>query len=77
MKIRFFRGSSPLASVLPAALGLTLLGLALGPASSKAGALLAQDAEVAMRGGKKVLTIDDYARWRSVGETSISPDGSG
>jgi dipeptidyl aminopeptidase/acylaminoacyl peptidase len=75
MKIRFSRGSSPLASVLPAALGLTLLGLALGPPSSKTGALLAQDAEVATRGGKKVLTIDDYARWRSIGQTSISPDG--
>ncbi len=26
--------------------------------------------------GKKVLTIEDYARWRSIGSTSISDDGS-
>lgn len=38
--------------------------------------LLAQDADVPMRGGKKVLTIDEYVLWRSVGNTSISPDGA-
>ena len=70
MKIPVFRASTPLA----AALGLTLLMLSLGPASSSTGALLAQD-EVPMRGDKKVLTIDDYAKWRSIGQTSISPDG--
>ena len=75
MKIRLSRGSSPLAAMLPAALGLALLALALGPARTNAGALLAQDTAAPMRGGKKVLTIDDYARWRSIGETSISPDG--
>ena len=70
MKIPVFRASTPLA----AALGLTLLMLSLGPTSSSTGALLAQD-EVPMRGDKKVLTIDDYAKWRSIGQTSISPDG--
>ena len=25
--------------------------------------------------GTEVLTIDDYALWRGVGQTSISPDG--
>ena len=70
MKISAFRAFTP----LTAALGLTLLLLSFGPASSSTGWLLAQD-EAPMRGDKKVLTIDDYAKWRSVGQTSISPDG--
>ena len=75
MKIPAFRASTPLTSTtLTAVLGFTLLALSLGPASSSTGVLLAQD-EVPMRGDKKVLMIDDYARWRSIGQTSISPDG--
>ena len=70
MKISAIRAFTP----LTAALGLTLLLLSFGPASSSTGWLLAQD-EAPMRGDKKVLTIDDYAKWRSVGQTSISPDG--
>ncbi len=70
MKISAIRAFTP----LMAALGLTLLLLSFGPASSSTGWLLAQD-EAPMRGDKKVLTIDDYAKWRSVGQTSISPDG--
>ena len=70
MKICAIRAFTP----LTAALGLTLLLLSFGPASSSTGWLLAQD-EASMRGDKKVLTIDDYAKWRSVGQTSISPDG--
>ena len=70
MKISAIRAFTPLTS----ALGLTLLLLSFGPASSSTGWLLAQD-EAPMRGDKKVLTIDDYAKWRSVGQTSISPDG--
>ena len=70
MKICAIRAFTP----LTAALGLTLLLLSFGPASSSTGWLLAQD-EAPMRGDKKVLTIDDYAKWRSVGQTSISPDG--
>ena len=70
MKICAIRAFTP----LTAALGLTLLLLSFGPASSSTGWLLAQ-AEAPMRGDKKVLTIDDYAKWRSVGQTSISPDG--
>ena len=70
MKISVIRAFTP----LTAALGLTLLLLSFGPASSSTGWLLAQD-EAPMRGDKKVLTIDDYAKWRSVGQTSISPDG--
>ena len=70
MKICAIRAFPP----LTAALGLTLLLLSFGPASSSTGWLLAQD-EAPMRGDKKVLTIDDYAKWRSVGQTSISPDG--
>ena len=70
MKISVIRAFTP----LTAALGLTLLLLSFGPASPSTGWLLAQD-EAPMRGDKKVLTIDDYAKWRSVGQTSISPDG--
>ena len=70
MKISVIRAFTP----LTAALGLTLLLLSFGPASSSTGWLLAQD-ETPMRGDKKVLTIDDYAKWRSIGQTSISPDG--
>ena len=70
MKICAIRAFTP----LTAALGLTLLLLSFGPASPSTGWLLAQD-EAPMRGDKKVLTIDDYAKWRSVGQTSISPDG--
>ena len=70
MKISVIRAFTP----LTAALGLTLLLLSFGPASSSTGWLLAQD-EAPMRGDKKVLTIDDYAKWRSIGQTSISPDG--
>ena len=70
MKICAIRAFTP----LTAALGLTLLLLSFGPASSSTGWLLAQD-DAPMRGDKKVLTIDDYAKWRSVGQTSISPDG--
>ena len=54
MKISAIRAFTP----LMAALGLTLLLLSFGPASSSTGWLLAQD-EVPMRGDKKVLTIDD------------------
>jgi dipeptidyl aminopeptidase/acylaminoacyl peptidase len=44
--------------------------LALAPAP-----VLAQDAEAPMRGGRKVLTIDEYVLWRSISNTRISPDG--
>ncbi|HKK93172.1 MAG TPA: prolyl oligopeptidase family serine peptidase, partial [Longimicrobiales bacterium] len=54
--------------LLPA-LVFTALSAALpAPAS-------AQDADPPMRGGKKVLTIDEYVLWRSIGDASISPDG--
>jgi len=36
-----------------------------------AAGLFAQDT-----GGKRIMTIEDYARWRSIGSTSISDDGS-
>ncbi len=40
------------------------------------GGLVAQEAtSTPMRGGKKVLTIDEYVLWRSIGDESISPDG--
>ena len=40
-------------------------------------ALVAQQADDApMRGGKKVLSIDEYVLWRSIGNASISPDGA-
>jgi hypothetical protein len=29
----------------------------------------------AENGGKKVLTPDDYTRWRTIGDEQISPDG--
>ena len=70
MKIPAFCSVTP----LTAALGLMLFLFSFGPVSSSTGWLLAQD-EVPMRGDKKVLTIDDYAKWRSIGQTSISPDG--
>jgi len=35
----------------------------------------AQESDTPMRGGKKVLTIDDYVLWRSIGDASMSPDG--
>src|SRR6056297_916881 len=36
----------------------------------------AQESDPPMRGGKKVLTIDEYVLWRSIGDASISPDGA-
>jgi len=50
-------------------LALVAVGLATSP-------LTAQDAESPMRGGKKVLSIDEYVLWRSIGDASISPDGA-
>jgi len=38
--------------------------------------LVAQDADAPMRGGKRVLTIDEYVLWRSIDDASISPDGA-
>ncbi len=34
-----------------------------------------QSEDTPMRGGKKVLSIDEYVLWRSIANTSISPDG--
>jgi len=57
--------------ILTAAASL-LAALALLPAAP----LSAQEAETPMRGGKRVLTIDEYVLWRSIGDASISPDGA-
>lgn len=53
----------------------TLLALTAVIAAAS-GPLVAQDAATPMRGGKKVLTIDEYVLWRSISNTSISPDGA-
>ena len=36
---------------------------------------LAAQAPAGQDGGKKVLSIDDYTRWRTIGSPDLSPDG--
>ncbi|MDT8368382.1 MAG: prolyl oligopeptidase family serine peptidase [Longimicrobiales bacterium] len=53
---------------------LTVL-LLLAGALTASTPLAAQNVEAPTRDGRRVLTIDDYLLWRSVGDASISPDG--
>ncbi len=69
-----FAGTLLLSLVVPAAsvsLGLPATGTLLAAPQVVATAPPPATAEVST----KVLTIDDYARWRSIGQASLSPDG--